>query len=59
MESNGFDDNVGVAVLKNNRNEYSISMKDGKKIVKEFLFEQLGVNGFRKSMKISVGEILL
>ena len=53
LESNSIDDNAGVAVLKNYRNEYSITMKDGEKIVKEFLFEQLGVNGFKKSLKIA------
>lgn len=53
LESNGIDDNSGVAVLRNNRNEYSVSMRDGEKIVKEFLFEQLGVNGFKKPLKIA------
>ncbi len=43
----------GVSQFKNRRNVLSISMKNGKKVVQEFVFNQLGQGGCEKQMKIS------
>ncbi len=46
--------NSQIAFLSDNRrNEFNITIKNGEKIVREFLFEQMGINGFHKQMKIS------
>ncbi|MGL4412223.1 MAG: AAA family ATPase [Bacteroidales bacterium] len=42
-----------ISQLQNRRNVRSISMKSGKKVVQEFVFNQLGQGGCEKQMKIS------
>jgi len=44
--------NTVITRIENNRNKFSISIKNGVKTVQEFLFEQLGQSGYKKEMKI-------
>lgn len=43
----------GLSAFSNNRNNFNITMKNGEQIVQEFLFEQLGIGGFKKKMDIT------
>ncbi len=45
--------NIGISLVENNRNVFSVSVKKGVKTVQEFLFDQLGLSGYKKGMKIS------
>ena len=36
----------------NNRNNFNIIQKNGERIVQEFLFEQIGIAGYKKKMNI-------
>lgn len=44
---------AGLTVFSNNRINFSISQKNGEQIVQEFLFEQLGIGGYKKKMAIN------
>lgn len=44
--------NTVITRIENNRNKFSISIKNGVKTVQEFLFEQLGQSDYKKEMKI-------
>ena len=46
-------DNSGLSEFSNNRNNFNITLKNGEQIVQEFMFEQLGVDGFKKKMDIT------
>lgn len=52
LSKNPITDKNGLTVFSNNRNNFSITMKNGEQIVQEFLFEQLGIDGYKKKMKI-------
>lgn len=41
-----------LSATRNGRNEFNIVKKNGEQIVQEFLFEQTGLNGYRKDMDI-------
>lgn len=43
-----------VSGFRKNRNMYSVSLEAGKKVVKEFLFEQIGKDGYTGEMDIAV-----
>lgn len=43
----------GLSAFSHNRNNFNITMKDGEQIVQEFLFEQMGIGGFKKKMDIT------
>lgn len=45
-------DNSGVSAFSNNRNNFNIILKNGEQIVQEFLFEQIGIAGYKKKMNI-------
>ena len=45
-------DNSGVSSFFNNRNNFNIIQKNGERIVQEFLFEQIGIAGYKKKMNI-------
>ncbi len=46
-------DHSGLSEFSNNRNNFNITVKNGEQIVQEFMFEQLGVNGYKKKMDIT------
>ena len=46
-------DHSGLSEFSNNRNNFNITMKNGEQIVQEFMFEQLGVDGYKKKMDIT------
>ena len=46
-------DHSGLSAFSNNRNNFNITMKNGEQIVQEFMFEQFGVDGYKKKMDIS------
>ena len=46
-------ENREVSAFSNNRNDFNITQKNGKGIVQEFLFEQIGIDGFKKNMNIA------
>lgn len=52
METDPLKPNTGISRIENNRNIFSVSLKKGVKTVQEFLFEQMGLSGFKKEMKI-------
>lgn len=43
----------GLSAFSNNRNNFNITMKNGEQIVQEFLFEQMGIGGYKKKMDIT------
>lgn len=53
IERSNINENTSLALSHLNRNEYDFTLDKGSKIVQEFIFEQIGVNGFRKGMSIS------
>lgn len=53
LEQAAISETSGVTAMANNRNSFSISVKDGVKIVSEFLFDQLGANDYHKKMDIA------
>lgn len=53
MEKDPLTANTGILGIENNRNVFTISLKKGIKTVQEFLFEQMGLSGFKKEMKIT------
>lgn len=53
LEKSHITQNSGLSAFKNNRNEFNIALKKGKKVVQEFMFEQMGINGYKKKMNIS------
>ena len=52
LEQAAISETSGITAMANNRNSFSISVKDGVKIVSEFLFDQLGANDYHKKMDI-------
>ena len=52
IDRNNISENTSLSLSHNNRNEYDFTLDKGSKIVQEFIFEQLGVNGYRKGMSI-------
>ena len=46
-------DHSRLSAFSNNRNNFNITMKNGEQIVQEFMFEQLGVDGYKKKMDIT------
>jgi len=52
IDSDPLKPNTVITRIENNRNRFSISIKNGIKTVQEFLFEQLGQSGYKKEMKI-------
>lgn len=46
-------EHTGLTSFSNNRNNFNITMKNGEQIVQEFLFEQLGIGGYKKKMNIA------
>lgn len=50
---NNVTPSTSIAAFSDNRNSFSISLKQGEKVVSEFLFDQLGYNNYHKKMKIS------
>lgn len=46
-------DRSALSASYNNRNRFNITYKNGEQVVQEFLFEQLGINGYRKKMDIA------
>ncbi|MBB3187796.1 AAA family ATPase [Microbacter margulisiae] len=53
METDPLKPNTGITKIENNRNVFSVLLKNGVKTVQELIFEQLGQSGFKKEMKIS------
>lgn len=53
LQRTSITDHSGVSAFSNNRNNFNITMKNGEQIVQEFLFEQFGIDGFKKKMSIS------
>lgn len=53
MEKDPLTANTGILGIENNRNVFTVSLKEGIKTVQEFLFEQMGQSGFKKEMKIT------
>ena len=49
---NNVTPSTSIAAFSDNRNSFSISLKQGEKVVSEFLFDQLGYNNYHKKMKI-------
>jgi len=52
IDSDPLKPNTVITRIENNRNRFSISIKNGIKTVQELLFEQLGQSGYKKEMKI-------
>lgn len=50
---NPVNEHTGLTSFSNNRNNFNITMKNGEQIVQEFLFEQLGIGGYKKKMNIA------
>lgn len=50
---NPISEHTGLTSFSNNRNNFNITMKNGEQIVQEFLFEQLGIGGYKKKMNIA------
>lgn len=53
LEKKPLKPDTGFSRVENNRNIFSVSLKQGIQTVQEFLFEQLGANGFKKELKIT------
>ncbi|GHT78293.1 transporter [Bacteroidia bacterium] len=53
IEQNTMQPNTGLTSLKNNRNIFNVSVQNGTKTVQEFMFDQLGLEGFHKEMDIT------
>jgi len=53
IEQDPLKPNMGISRIENNRNVFSVSVKKGVKTVQELLFNQLGLSGYQKEMKIS------
>ena len=53
LEDAAISETTGITAMANNRTSFSISVKDGVKMVSEFLFDQLGANNFHKKMDIA------
>ncbi len=53
MDNEPLKPNSGISRIENNRNVFSVSLKEGVKTVQEFLFEQMGQSGFKKELKIT------
>ncbi len=50
---NPINEHSGLTAFSNNRNNFNITMKNGEQIVQEFLFEQMGIGGYKKKMDIA------
>ena len=50
---NPVNEHTGLTAFSNNRNNFNITVKNGEQIVQEFLFEQLGIGGYKKKMNIA------
>lgn len=53
LQNTALTDHSGLSAFSNNRNNFNITMKNGERIVQEFLFEQLGIDGYKKKMDIT------
>lgn len=53
IEKSNINESTSLSLSHHNRNEYDFTLDKGRKIVQEFIFEQLGVNGYRKGMSIA------
>lgn len=53
LDANQINDHTNLSLSSRNVNKLNITMKNGKQIVQEFLFEQLGIAGYKKRMKIA------
>lgn len=53
LAANQINDHTNLSLSSRNVNKLNITMKEGKQIVQEFLFEQLGVDGYKKKMNIA------
>lgn len=53
LKQTAISETSGVTAIANNRTSFSISVKDGVKVVSEFLFDQLGANDYHKKMDIA------
>ena len=53
LQRTSITDHSGVSAFSNNRNNFNITMKNGEQIVQEFMFEQFGINGYKKKMDIT------
>lgn len=53
LQTASITDQIGLSAFSNNRNNFNITMKNGEKIVQEFMFEQIGVNRYKKKMDIT------
>ncbi len=53
LAANQINDHTNLSLSSRNVNKLNITMKEGKQIVQEFLFEQLGVDGYKKNMNIA------
>ena len=54
LDANQIKDHTNLSLFSSgNVNKLNITMKEGKQIVQEFLFEQLGIDGYKKKMNIA------
>lgn len=53
LKTDPITDNSGIVAYSNNRNKFNVISRKGKQVVQEFLFEQLGIDGYKKKMDIS------
>ena len=53
LQRTSITDHTGLSAFSNNRNNFNITMKNGEQIVQEFMFEQFGVDGYKKKMDIT------
>lgn len=53
VDRSNINNNVSLALLNKNRVEYDFTIEDSIKKVREFIFEQLGINGYKKGLGIS------
>ena len=53
LVQNQINDHTNLSLSSRNVNKLNITEKNGKQIVQEFLFEQLGIDGYKKKMNIA------
>lgn len=53
MEGKQLDSNRTISRMENNRTIFNVSLKEGKQVVEEFIFDQIGQLGYHKGMKMS------
>lgn len=53
IEQDPLKPDTSISRMENNRNIFAVSLKQGIKTVQEFIFDQMGQDGFHKGMKIT------